>query len=270
MPVKEIFKVLWGWRNGWINHMWYMGALICVYLFFPLIKAAFDHHGKAFNFFVVVCFILTFGNKLLCMIATFIWHFLFGGNTYVDINFFNMFNPFRNIYGFAFSYFLLGCCMRERIEQTDEWMKKHRLINPVTLIVIIVLSCLASGAWGVFCSRLTGLLWDSIMDDYDSIFTIICTIAIYLLFFHYKDSDNVFSRFVRTVSTNTLGIYLMHEIFLHLFNELGLKSLPFMYNYLANTLYSLLIICLCLGISLLLGKIPVIRNLTGWGPHKNK
>ena len=62
----------------------------------------------------------------------------------------------------------------------------------------------------------------------------------------------------------------MHEIFLHLFNELGLKSLPFMYNYLANTLYSFLIICLCLGISLLLGKIPVIRNLTGWSPHKNK
>lgn len=268
MSVKEIFKALWGWKHGWIHHMWYMGALICVYLFFPLIKAAFDHHKKAFYFFVVVCFILTFGNKLLCMVATIIWHFLFGGNTYVSLNFFNMFNPFRNLYGFAFAYFLLGCCMRGRLENTDAWMKKNKVINPVTLLAIIVLSCLLSGAWGVFCSHLTGQIWDNVMDSYDSIFTIICTIAIYLLFFRYSSRGNVFDRFVRAVSSNTLGIYLMHEIFLHLFKALGIGSLPFMSYFPAIVLYSFLVMCLCLGISLLLGKIPVIRNLTGWSPHK--
>jgi len=268
MSVKEFIKALWGWKHGWIHHMWYMGALICVYLFFPLIKTAFDHHKKAFNFFVVVCFILTFGNKLLCMAATLVWHFLFGGNTYISLNFFNMFNPFRNIYGFAFSYFLLGCCMRGRIAYTDKWIRKNKLINPVSLLAIIALSCLLSGAWGVFCSRLTGRVWDNVMDSYDSVFTIICTLSIYLLFFYYKERDNLFERFVRVLSSNTLGIYLMHEIFLHLFKALGINSLPFMSNFFAGILYSFLIMCLCLGISVLLGKIPVIRNLTGWNPHK--
>lgn len=269
MPVKEFIKALWGWKHGWIHHMWYMGALICVYLVFPLIKTAFDHHKKAFYFTVAVCFIMTFGNKLLCMIATVIWNVLFGGNTYISFNFFNMFNPFRNLYGYAFSYFLLGCLMRGRLEYTDSWINKRKLINPLTLIIVIAAACLMSGVWGVYCSRLTGQMWDLVMDSYDSVFTIVCTLALYLLFFYYKSRGNAFNGFIRKVSGNTLGIYLMHEIFLHLFKHLGLTDLQFMRNIPAGMVYSFLIMCLCLGISLLFGKIPVLRNLTGWHPHRD-
>ena len=197
LTIREFIKTLWGWKDGWLHHMWYMGALICVYMIFPLIKAAFDHNRKAFNFFVIICFIFTFGNKLLCMLATIVSHFLFGTEFYVAFNFFNMFNPLRNLYGFSFSYFLLGCCMRGRLEYTDSWLKRNKWVNTATLIVIILVSCLLSGAWGIFCSRMTGEIWDLVMESYDTVFTVICTLAIYLLFFNYRSRENAFDRFVK-------------------------------------------------------------------------
>ena len=36
LSLTEFIKAIWNWKLGWINHLWYMGALICIYIFFPL------------------------------------------------------------------------------------------------------------------------------------------------------------------------------------------------------------------------------------------
>ena len=270
MPLKGFIKSLWGFKQGWIHHMWYMGALICVYLFLPLIKAAIDHNRKAFNFFLVICLILTFGNKLLCMVATVVHHFLLGGNTYISFNFFNMFNPFRNLYGFAFSYFLLGCFAYMNLEKIKDFISKLSLwIFFAVTIGTIILSCILSGLWGIFVSQMSRQIWDPVMDSYDSVFTVILVIAIFLLSLTYLGRNNPVCRFIRTTSKNTLSIYLMHEIFLHLFEKAGIGNLPFMNHMIPDAIYSFLVLCLCLIIALLIQKIPVLRNLTGWKPVKH-
>lgn len=32
--LKDLLISLWNWKQGWINHLWYMGALVCIYVFF--------------------------------------------------------------------------------------------------------------------------------------------------------------------------------------------------------------------------------------------
>lgn len=267
MPIKEFIKALWGWKHGWIHHMWYMGALICVYLFYPLIKVAFDRYRKAFYGFLIVCVILTFGNKLLCMLATVFYHFVFGGYSYINFNFFNMFNPFRNLFGFAFTYFCLGCFMRGQLAETEEMLKKYSTVRKITVpVLIILIACILSAVWGIFTSQMTHQMWDLVMDSYDTVFTVIIVLAIYLLFMLYKSSDNIISRYIKTVSQNTLGIYLMHEIFLHLFRKAGISNLPFMSYILPGIIYSFLVMSLCMTISWSLGKVPFLRNTVGWIP----
>ncbi len=70
-----------------------------------------------------------------------------------------------------------------------------------------------------------------------------------------------FCRLIRSVSCNTFGVYVLHEIFIHLCNRWGIKSLPFMQNYASNFLYAAAVVLLCAGISLLLKKIPFVRKL---------
>ena len=35
--VREYVVSLWNLKMRWINHLWYMGALVCIYIFFPLL-----------------------------------------------------------------------------------------------------------------------------------------------------------------------------------------------------------------------------------------
>ena len=48
LSLVEFIKSIWHWKQGWINHLWYMGALICIYVFFPLLKNAYDNNYKVF------------------------------------------------------------------------------------------------------------------------------------------------------------------------------------------------------------------------------
>lgn len=64
-----------------------------------------------------------------------------------------------------------------------------------------------------------------------------------------------------TISCNTFGIYVLHEIFLHLLNRLGIKSFAFMQNYISNLIYAAVIMLICTGISLAVKKIPIIKKL---------
>lgn len=51
--VKEFFSNLFAWSPiGWINHMWYMGALVCIYVFFPILKYVFDNQKRIFYYFI--------------------------------------------------------------------------------------------------------------------------------------------------------------------------------------------------------------------------
>ena len=164
-----------------------------------------------------------------------------------------MFNPFRGAYGYSFVYFCVGGIIYENESKILSFSKSKR--NVISVFGIVV-SCFCLFVMGVLHSRLIkGEVWDIVWNGYDTIFTFLNVMFIYLLSLNYKKDIG----FIRAISKNTLGIYFIHGLFLRLtidvFEYDYLKNLPF------NLVYSFAILCICLFISVLLKKIPLLKNL---------
>lgn len=260
LSIKQFIISLWNWKQGWINHLWYMGALICIYLLFPLIRSTFDYCKVIFNYWVIICLLFAFGNVILCMLVTLVYHYVMGGHEYLSYNFFNMFNPLRGLDGHAFAYFSIGCFVGGNQETIQRITSKYSFMNRFFMLIVILLSTLLLGIWGVFSSKLTGSLWDVVWNGYDTVFTLINVLAIYLLSEYYNGTGKI-GRYIQMISKNTLGIYFTHEIFIHLFVRMGVKLLPCANNYLFNVIYALLIMLMCLVITLFIKRIPILRGL---------
>lgn len=65
IPLKEYLHDVWYTKERWTNFLWFMGMLVCIYIFFPLLKNTFDHNKRAFLWFVAIMFAMTFGLTLL-------------------------------------------------------------------------------------------------------------------------------------------------------------------------------------------------------------
>lgn len=109
LSIKEIYISIRDWSiGGWISHYWYMGILICIYVFFPIVKYVYDNERILFNYFVIISAILTFGNKAVCNVASMMANIFLNKQIYIKINIFLSFNPFRNLYWYTFVYFAMG------------------------------------------------------------------------------------------------------------------------------------------------------------------
>ena len=258
LTVKEFFDALWTWKQGWINHFWFMGALVCIYLFFPLIKMAYDNNAKTLLYWVTLCVILAFGNEIICMCATMYKYFIAGDRQYVVTNYFNMFHPLRGLYVHTLAYFGIGCLVGSNKSMIDTKVVTSRICAKPVLYTLLCISTCCLGLWGVFSSKVIGTVWNG----YDTAFTLVNVCIIYLLSVRYTyRSGNPLCKLIRTISCNTFGIYVLHEIFLHLLNRLGIKSFAFMQNYISNLIYAAVIMLICTGISLAMKKIPIIKKL---------
>lgn len=172
-----------------------------------------------------------------------------------------MFNPFRKIYGHAFAYFSLGCFVGGRHQKTQKKFEGTFLFNRFYLLIILLVNTLLLGIWGVFCSKLSGSIWDVVWNGYDTLFTAINVLAIYLISHHYKYNESIISYCIQEISKNTLGVYFIHEIFLHLFAKIGIKTFAFANNWLFDFFYAFCIVALCLFAVTLMKKIPIIKKL---------
>ena len=250
----ELLKDVWSWRPiGWINHLWYMGTLICIYVFFPLLKSVFDHHRKLFIYFTVIVTIFTFGNTLINHTVTLLLNAFGKANMVYSLNWFNIFNPFRGIYGYAFTYFCLGGLAHQYKDKILSIGKRKR--NLIAIISIIV-SCLILFVFSSTVSNSFSIMWDVVWDGDDTIPTAVNVLAIFVLLLNYNKHFKIF----KVISLNTLGIYFMHNIFINLFKPMALNT-PFFCTFTGCIVFSILILLLCLFVTLLLKNIPLLKNL---------
>lgn len=250
----EFLKTLWFFKDGWINSLWFLGALVGVYLVFPILKCTYDNNKKIFFYFIIICLILTFGNVVINEIGTIFSALILGKNIIFDeVNFFNIFNPLRMIRGYVLVYFCLGGYfyqLKESILKIKLW--KRNLIA----IVIMVISCVCLMGIGILYSKITGEIWDVVWNGYDTIFTFINTICIYVLCLNLN--KDVY--FIRLISCNTLGIYFLHEIFIEITRNTIMEN-SLWCNPLFNIVYSVFLILLCLLLCIIIKKIPIIKKL---------
>lgn len=253
ISIKEMILYILNLDIDWsMNLFWYLGALICIYILFPLLKIAFDSNKKVFVFFTVACAILTFGfvlvNEILCFVGVVSHHS-------ISINFpaITMFNPFRGSYGYSFVYFCAGGLM---YFYKDKILSIPKLKRNLFSVIGIFLSCICLFLVGILYSKSQGKLWDVVWNGYDTIFTFMNTIFIFILCLNYK-KDN---KFIRTISCNTLGIYFIHNLFFQL-TKPYIYTIDLFRNIPMNLLYSFSILCISLAVILIIRKIPLLKKL---------
>lgn len=250
LTMKGFLEGLWTFRQGWINHLWFMGALICIYVFFPLIKTAFDNNFKVFLWFMAAAAVLTFGNVFLCSCATVGLDLLGRADHVVEFNVFNMFNPFWGMFGYSFVYFCAGGLARRYLPKIEALMDRARWKMNAGAAAVIVLSTACLGLWGMYCTRVGGALWDNVWEGYDTVFTFLNVLAVGVLCLNYRAAHG-WGRTIRLVSENTLGIYIFHIVFSRLARP-AVQDLAFMQNPVSNILFALVIMAVTLAFVLAL------------------
>lgn len=238
--------------NHEMNLFWYLGALICIYILFPLIKTTYDNNRKSFIFFIVVIAFLTIGFDLaneIVLLSSKVTHRLEDG---LEMPIVTIFNPFRGSYGYAFVYFGVGGLT---------YTLKDKILNikPIkrnTLAILgIILNCMCLFIMGILHSKyIKNELWDIVWNGYDTIFTMLNVICIYTLCLNVKKDF----RIITAISCNTLGIYFIHGLFINLVERYFVFALS---NIGLSIITALLILLCCLAVTLLIKKIPFIRNL---------
>lgn len=260
MPIKneymslfEFVKSLATWRVPWINHLWYLQALVVIYIFFPLIKKTYDSERNNLYFFLVIALLMTFGNVFLFNCAN-ILEFIIGKNYLREnINFFDEFNAFRGIYGYSIVYFILGGLFFKYKEKFYE--KKWVMIA----ISTIVISMLFLTLYGVLMSKSNGEIYDIVWNGYDTIPTLCMVIALFILSLKYKANHKIL-KVINIVGENSLGIYFVHRIWGSLFLKY-FEKLTYSHNILTNLMFTVFILSISLLTVIILKKIPIVKKL---------
>ena len=251
---REFIAALWSWKQNWINHFWFMGALVCVYVFFPLIKSVFDSNKKLFIYFVIICAIFTLGNTLLNQAATVCASVFFHKSIALSgNNFFSMFNPFRGIYGFPFVYFCAGGLM---YSYQDKLLHISAKLRNTLCVIGLLVSCTALFLLGILYSKINGEIWAVVWNGYDTVFTFLNVIFIHTLCLNWKAD----SPTIRFISNNTLGVYFMHNLLMWLIRPYLLEY-AFCRTYTATLFFAFILLVLCLLLCHLIKKVPLLSKL---------
>ncbi len=235
-----------------MNLFWYLGALICIYILFPLLKVCFDNNKKAFVFFVVVCALLTVGFDLaneFVLLSSTVTHSLENG---LEVPVITMFNPFRGAYGYSFVFFCVGgltFTLKEKILKIKAY--KRNLIS----VLGIFSSCVCLFIMGVLHSKfIKNEVWDIVWNGYDTIFTLLNVFFIYVLCLNFKNDF----RIIKAISCNTLGIYFVHGLFISIVERYFISA---MNNFVFSIITALVILMCSLAVSYIMKKIPIIKKL---------
>ena len=251
---RQMFDMFWSLQMNWNNHLWYMGVLVCIYLFFPLLKGAFDGNKTVFYWFTAGSFLLVFGNVALNELATVAGWVLNRRVVYDDFNFFHILTPYASGYfGMGLVYFCLGGVaveVRPRIEAIPAGRRN------AAAVLGLVISCALLGVLGYGYSVLQKQLWDVVWNGYDTVFTACTVLCLFVLSLNWKRD----SRILRTVSANTLGIYLIHDVINRLLRPY-FYSLPFLRTVWGTLVYALVLLTVCTALCLVMRKIPILRKL---------
>ena len=241
-----------------INILWYMGTLTGIYLFFPALKSLYDSNFKAFALFTAACGVVTVGFGFvyeLIELLTAILNLFFGITVRTNIigyNFLENFNPFTGTYGFAYFHFCMGGIAFKYYDKIIDISARKR--NTIAFVGLIS-ACTMLFIWGVLRSYSDKEIYDVAFTQLNSLFAVIYIICLFVLSLNIKKE----SKILKLISSNTLGIYLLHILIIEM-TKPYLMAMPHCANLPFTLVYGVFLVTLSLAIALLLKKIPYIRN----------
>ena len=247
-----------------LSHMWFIYALIIIYLLYPFIKKFMDgtkEEQKYLYYYMATMFVLCFFTKTWTTVVKVI-PFLGG----IELENMRSFLGFEGMYGPMLFYFILGGILfrnREMLIKYGNWFA-----IPGFLL----------GAVGVYVkwyyeSKAITATYDNVFWGYDCISGLLLVISVYLFALGMEEKLNglpeVIKRGIHFAGRNTMGVYYLHWI-------IGMTVLPVVYIKLMdkpglglNFAKAVVLVLICSIISELMGKIPVVKYLFMTG-LKNK
>ena len=208
------------------DYLWYLYALIGIYMILPILKAFVNSDVDGRNIRWALLLLMTFA-----FVVPFIEE-LTGGDIAFHI-------PMT----YTVFYLLLG-----------HYLNCHQTLNMwVDVVVVIIFACLFAGA------EIIGL--GGIKTYYSSPVTAVFSAFIFKLFRHLKARGNV--ERLWKIDRLCFGVYLIHPIFIHLsYRVLGLTPVSFRGLYPLTTFVFCLIFAFCSFIGTwVMIQIPFIKRL---------
>lgn len=223
-------------------HMWYLPMLAVLYLLTPFLKSFAADRKKCLLFCT-----LGFGYSILLPTAL---KFEFPYRTIVE----SLYNQFDcSFFGGYVTYYVLGHALHEYVPKLSAQKKAALGLAGVIAMAIEIAVC---NAWSVK----TGIM-STILNTPFSVTAFIGAAAIFLLL-----RDGVSGRKQEELSGRlaglTLGIYLIHPLFLRIYGWLGGTTL-FAPAAIAVPLIIVLITLISGAAVYVLSKVPVVKKIVG-------
>ena len=241
--------------------LWYLGAMVCVYLFLPMLHIAFRKSRPIFYAFLITAAVCTLGTRLVDQAVTLMDFFTlrrFSGEA--DLNVLSVLNPLGATRGFPFVYFCLGGLLPEM----QRWLEK-RLPNPgprnAVLGAGMVLFAALHTLWFLFLYRKSGHYVCPVWNGYNTVTGALISVCALLLCLNWQGGVPWLQRLFRTVSENSFGIYLLHMTPVLVLRVYLPVYTPWLRNQGGNVLAAAAVIALCVAVSALIRKIPGVRWL---------
>ena len=254
------------------GHLWFIEALLAVYLVFPLLWAAGDWplgrqeegstaggNGRKLLWMVAVLSLLcTNGLYSLSVLGEMLRRagIPFG----LSFDALAAFQPFGK-YGNMLGFFLLGALMESGQGRLRRSPLARRVLGTVLLAVGLF------SLWGVkwFLSRRPE--WDGVLlqEGYRHLPVILMAVGLFWICQDVRIRQKWLSASIRAVASRTLGIFYIHWIFgWMLTNPLAgwLVSHGISFGVWTNLLKNIVLIVPAFAATLILEKIPVVRKLT--------
>ena len=188
LGIRGLFQTLWQLKANWISHLWFLGILVSIYLIFPLLNVVYESNRKIFIYFVAIGSIMIFGNSLLNEMANLCTVSIQDPKMIENLNFFHIFNPFKDTYSFAFIYFCLGGLVYGYKDKIAVWAE-NKGTKIAVYSLIMNLCCLF--AIGLMYSNFTDRPWDTVWNGQTTIFTLCSVMSVFVVAVRYKEKNAV-------------------------------------------------------------------------------
>ena len=233
------------------GHLWFLQNLICLYIFFPIIKIVHDSNKKVYNYLAITMIFFSVGINFLNSICQLICKLSNIENlSAMILNNFNKINPYIN--NMFLCYFIIGGIV---FEKKNIFENKKNVFYAVMLGLI---SWIIAIAFGYTMSKLNNKTYTENF-NYNQIYLIITIIGLYALSTLYiNKNNNLLNRFITSVGKNTMGIYLIHCIILEI-----LKKYINIWNasFFQRLVISFDVLIISWLISIMIMKIPKINKI---------
>lgn len=222
-------------------HLWFMYAIICLYITIPFAKILLDHMQRyEENLFIGLWVVFTGVVQLVKQGAG-----VFGGNPEITYS-------VPLVQGtYYFGYFMIGAILYKRILAKERFSRKPWFFVYILCTIIIFM-----GTFSV--SSMTDKYYDEFF-TYRNIFIISASISLFVLIMKtYKGKYERLNRLFAVMSPNLFGVYLIHIIFFDLL--IRTMNIKMIHAAVGVPLYVAGIFAISYAATVIIKKIPVLNT----------